>query len=139
MKKIKKLSLVVLIIILTPMMVYKIADMSFKGNHLKLKTNNKILPELFPIVEELITTIESPDKKYKLNLYLNRGNATVDFSVRGEIENKLGMKKNIYYQYHTNKGKASFIENDVVQINGEILNIHEDSFKSLKYISNNRE
>ena len=139
MKKIKKAVIIILAIISMPIILYKIADMNFKGNHIKLKTNNKILPQLFPIVETLITTIESPDKKYKLNMYLNRGNMTVDFSVRGEIENKLGMKKNIYYQYHTNKGEANFVKNDVVEINGEVLNINEDNFKSLKYVSDNLE
>ncbi|MGL5067467.1 MAG: DUF5412 family protein [Sarcina sp.] len=40
------------------------------------------MPQLFPITEDLILSIDSPDNKYKLNLYFNSGNASVDFSTK---------------------------------------------------------
>ncbi|MGL4761160.1 MAG: DUF5412 family protein [Sarcina sp.] len=89
------------------------------------------MPQLFPITEDLILSIDSPDNKYKLNLYLNSGNASVDFSIKGELENQFGMKKNIYYKYHEKIGEAEFIDNDTVIINNETLDIHTDSFKEI--------
>ena len=128
MKKSKKIFIAILGIISIPIIAYKMVDMNYKENHIKLKRNIKILPQLFPTVETLISSIKSPDDKYTLNLYLNSGNATVDFSVRGELENKFGMKKNIYQNYHEKECIAEFKDNDTVEINGETLNIHRDKF-----------
>lgn len=77
---------------------------------------------------ELISQVYSPNKDYKVNLYLVGGNATVDFSIRGELVNKLGLKKNIYWSYHEKDSNVRWIDDKTIIINDKELNIKNEIY-----------
>lgn len=78
---------------------------------------------------ELIGSYSSPDGTYTVNSYLCSGNATVDFAVRCEAVEKLtGNKRNIYWNYHCEKADIKWLNNTTVNINGQTLNILNDSY-----------
>lgn len=76
----------------------------------------------------LIEESVSPDKNYKLRTYLCQGDATTDFAIRGEIVNKLGFKKNIYWSYHEREVKIEWLNNNSVKINDKILEVPKEVY-----------
>ena len=78
---------------------------------------------------ELMETIYSPDRTYRINSFLVSGNATVDFCVRCEvIENSSGRKRNIYWEYRCESAYIEWVDNTKVEINGKQLNVITDSY-----------
>ena len=78
---------------------------------------------------EFLKSIESPSGKYTANAYHGQDNATVDFSVIVEIENKRNSKKkNIYFEYHCEEADLKWLSDSKIKINGKILNIHKDVY-----------
>ncbi len=79
---------------------------------------------------EYISSLASPNKNYILNAYRYSGGATMDWSLRVELENNKTKKKiNIYYKYHQFKVDMKWIDNENVEINGIKLNIYKDYYK----------
>lgn len=78
---------------------------------------------------ELIDVIRSDSDKYKINIYLCSGNATTDYSIRGELEDKeSNEKKNIYWEYHCEEAEVEWIDDVTVVINGHKLNVLKDTY-----------
>lgn len=78
---------------------------------------------------EFMYGVESPNGEYTVNAYLCNGGATVAYAVRGEVvNNETGKKRNIYWDYKIKTAEIEWINNDVVSINGHVLNIHTDSY-----------
>ena len=78
---------------------------------------------------EFMYEVESPNGEYTENAYLCNGGATVAYAVRGEVvNNETGKKRNIYWDYKIKTAEIEWINNDVVSINGHVLNIHTDSY-----------
>ena len=74
-------------------------------------------------------SIDSPNGSYTANAYHGLDDATVDFSVVVEIEDKkTGAKKNIYFEYHCEDAEIKWISDSVIQINKKTLNIHNDVY-----------
>lgn len=76
-----------------------------------------------------ITSIESPNKDYKLNAYLIDGGSLSGDSIRVELEN-INTNKiiNIYWGYPYSNVNMEWINNDVVLINDKKLNVHRDTY-----------
>ncbi|MCL6518129.1 DUF5412 family protein [Alicyclobacillus sp.] len=80
-------------------------------------------PNRFP-KGTLMKSVESPDHRYKVNIYLTNGGATVDFGIRGELEDEgTHHRRNIYWQYHEDRADVFWVDNHTVSINGHVLNI----------------
>ena len=78
---------------------------------------------------EFMCGVESPNGEYTVNAYVCNGGATVAYAVRGEVvNNETGKKRNIYWDYKIKTAEIEWINNDVVSINGHVLNIHTDSY-----------
>ncbi len=78
---------------------------------------------------DLVKSVSSPNEKCCLNIYLVNGGATVDFAIRGEIENiETGEKRNIYWKYHCEEANIEWIDDETVIINGKRLNILTDKY-----------
>lgn len=76
---------------------------------------------------ELISSHTSPDETYTLNIYLCGGNATTDYSIRGEIVYCDGSDtKNVYWNYHEKTANIEWISNEIVIINDIQLDISEN-------------
>lgn len=113
MKRKKYVLIIVLIICLIPAMYILI----YKSNSIRNIPTG-----------ELISQVHSPNKDYKVNLYLIGGNATVDFAIRGELVNKLGIKKNIYWSYHEKDSSVRWINDKTIEINDKELNIKNEVY-----------
>lgn len=78
---------------------------------------------------DLIDEISSDSGKYTINIYLCSGNATTDFSIRGELEDtESNEKRNIYWEYHCEEAEVEWIDDVTVVINGHELNVLEDTY-----------
>ena len=78
---------------------------------------------------DFIKSADSPDGTYRVNAYLCNGGATVDFAVRGEVENlSTGEKRNIYWCYHKYDAELEWIDDKNVVINGVKLDVTKDSY-----------
>lgn len=78
---------------------------------------------------KLLRTVDSPNGTYTVNAYLCSGNATTDFSIRGEVViNTTGEMRNIYWQYRCNDVEISWIDDSTVEINSVKLNVLTDSY-----------
>ncbi|WP_083430683.1 DUF5412 family protein [Alicyclobacillus macrosporangiidus] len=72
----------------------------------------------------LMKSVESPDHQYKVNIYLTNGGATMDFGIRGELEEeRTHYRRNIYWQYHEDKATVLWVNNNMVSINGHVLDV----------------
>lgn len=79
--------------------------------------------------KEFMKESTSPDGAYTVKAYLDSGNATVDFAVLCTVtENATGETRNIYWNYHCNKAKIKWTDNETVVINGETLNVKTDIY-----------
>lgn len=76
---------------------------------------------------ELIASYNSPTKEYTLNVYLCHGGATVDNSIRGELETKYH-KRNIFWQYKEDCAEVEWVDDHHISINGIILDIRYDIY-----------
>ncbi|KMK95309.1 hypothetical protein VL03_10700 [Rossellomorea marisflavi] len=79
---------------------------------------------------ELITEETSPDGRYTVQTFRNNGGATVDYAVLGVLtfnEKDRGVK-NIYWQYHEEEGKVSWVDDDTVQINDQVLHVPDEVY-----------
>lgn len=91
--------------------------------------NNYLNSRIFNLpVGTFINESTSPDGIYTIKTYLCSGNATVDFSVRGELLTNSKNPKNIYWEYKTNKAKIKWLNNDTVSINGHILKLPNEIY-----------
>ena len=78
---------------------------------------------------ELINEFPSPNDRVVLRVYRCGGNATTDFSIRGEVYNKgTGKTKNIYWNYHEDDAEVVWISDDTVRINDVELHIETDVY-----------
>lgn len=112
---------------------------------LKVKMNTKILSFIlvafifigsilissscgFSASENHICTSTSPDKTYTLEAYTVNGGATVDYSIKvySLNNNVLSGKTLIYNKYHEYDAKIEWINNDIVSINGVILDLSKN-------------
>lgn len=78
--------------------------------------------------DELQSRKLSPDGNYSLNVYMNNGGATVDYSVTVSITDQMNKKEwNIYFRYHLHELPDHYwITNDTVYVDGHRLNIFKD-------------
>ena len=73
---------------------------------------------------KLLSTHISPENTYTINIYLCGGNATTDYSIRGEIVyNDNNETKNIYWNYHEETATVEWISDEIVIINDIKLDI----------------
>ena len=78
---------------------------------------------------DFIKSADSPDGTYRVNAYLCNGGATVDYSVRGELETTAtGEKRNIYWCYHKHDAEIEWVDNQTVIINGIELDVTKDHY-----------
>ena len=78
---------------------------------------------------EFIKSSVSPDGTYKINAYVCDGGATVDFSVRCEVETlSTGETRNIFWQYHRQDIEIEWLSDYVVKIDGIELDVTKDSY-----------
>ncbi|NPC94153.1 DUF5412 domain-containing protein [Bacillus sp. WMMC1349] len=77
-----------------------------------------------------IQSSTSPNQQYKLNIYLvNKGGATVAYSIRGELLNvSNGKRKNIYWGYREQKATITWKDNNHVSINNRVLDVRSDTY-----------
>lgn len=78
--------------------------------------------------EEKISTSISPDKTYTLEAYKVNGGATVDYSIKVYklSDTMLFGKTLIYNKYHEYDAEIKWINNDIVSINGVVLDLSKD-------------
>ena len=82
---------------------------------------------------EKVYSIDSPNNKHSLNMYIIDGGSISSDAIRGEIvNNQNGKKYNIYWGYKEKIEEVLWINNDYVKINGIKLNIHKDKYDSQK-------
>lgn len=67
----------------------------------------------------------SPNKTYTVKTYLCNGGATVAYSIKGEliINSKRGKPKNIYWDYKIDKADITWIDDNIVSINGHKIKL----------------
>ncbi|MBQ7504821.1 MAG: hypothetical protein IJT79_05835 [Ruminococcus sp.] len=78
---------------------------------------------------ELIKTSNSPNKQYRIEVYLCCGNATTANSVRcAAVEINSQKSRNILWQYRQDDAEIEWLDDNNVKINGIKLNILTDSY-----------
>lgn len=80
---------------------------------------------------ELLNETTSPKDKYTVKTYVSdKGGATVDFAVRGEliVNNNNSKPKNIYWEYKVNKGEIHWENEDTVIINGHKIKLPNEIY-----------
>lgn len=71
-----------------------------------------------------VTSVESPNHHYKINIYLVESGATVSDSIRGELVNEsTHHAKNIYWGYKEDAASVNWMSDEIVSINGHQLNV----------------
>ena len=76
-----------------------------------------------------LTVSQSPNGKYTVTAYLNDGGATTDFAVLCTVkDNESDKEKNIYWNYHCNSADIKWVDEDTVDINGEVLDVETDTY-----------
>lgn len=77
---------------------------------------------------DLLASIKSPTNEYVINSYLVRNSLSAN-AIRVElINNKTSKRKNIYWGYPESTANIKWINEDIVEINGHILNIYKDRY-----------
>ncbi len=78
---------------------------------------------------ELLYSEYSETGAYRIDVFLCSGNATTDFSIRcAVVEVETGESRNIYWQYKEEDAEVTWIDENTVDINGVVLDIHNDSY-----------
>ena len=73
---------------------------------------------------EFVSSYISPKKTYTLNIYLCGGNATTDYSIRGEIVyNDSSETENVYWSYHEEIAYVEWLSDEIFKINNIQLDI----------------
>lgn len=72
--------------------------------------------------ETFLLSSQSPDEQYTLEAYKTEPGATVDFSIKVYIVTEES-KELIYNAYHEYQAEITWIDNDIVSINGKILDL----------------
>lgn len=87
------------------------------------------LKSIFSPSLELINETVSNDGKYKVEVYLVNGGATVDSAIRCylKVDNRLG-KKMIYNDYHINSVTISWEDDDTININGHAIDLPDGKY-----------
>ena len=76
-----------------------------------------------------LTVSQSPNGKYTVTAYLNDGGATTGFAVLCIVkDNESDKEKNIYWNYHCNSADIKWVDEDTVDINGEVLDVETDTY-----------
>lgn len=117
MKAIKIIGLVFLLIIIIG------AEIGYLIYHFQYDMNS--LPK-----GTLITKVDSPNRKYTIKAYVTNGGATTDFAIRGEL-NFNGEKrkpKNVYWNYHEQKARIHWVNENTVVINGHRLTVPKEIY-----------
>ncbi len=71
-----------------------------------------------------LASYPSPSGREQVNLYLCGGNATTDFSIRGELETMEDDSiRNIYWRYHEESADVVWESDGVVSINGHRMDL----------------
>lgn len=78
--------------------------------------------------EKYIETSTSPDRTYTLEAYIVNGGATTDYSIKVYRlnDNIMSNKTLIYNKYHDYDAEINWINNDIVSINGVILDLSKN-------------
>ena len=78
---------------------------------------------------ELLYSVYSETEEYRIDVFLCSGNATTAFSIRcAVVEVETEESRNIYWQYKEEDAVVTWIDENTVDINGVMLDIHNDSY-----------
>jgi len=78
---------------------------------------------------EFVAAYDSPQGTYTLNIYLDGGGATTGFAIRGELVTAAnGSRKNIYWSYPEQEATVEWVSDEVVDINGHVLDVVHDTY-----------
>jgi Family of unknown function (DUF5412) len=80
---------------------------------------------------EYISQSTSPNGDYIVKIYRSSGGATTPFAIRGEVTytNKIfNKRKNIYWNYPQKTAKVKWVNDEIVNISGHVLNVKKDTF-----------
>ncbi|MEH7517478.1 hypothetical protein COM86_25420 [Priestia megaterium] len=80
---------------------------------------------------EYISQSTSPNGDYIVKIYRPSGEATTPFAIRGEVTytNKIfNKRKNIYWNYPQETAKVKWVNDEIVNISGHVLNVKKDTF-----------
>ena len=103
--------------------VYIITILIFLGvATFKISSSIREFNDRFKVSEELLGETVSSDGKYKVEVYLINGGATVDWSVKCYLREG-DIKKEIYRDYHINEANMIWIDNDTISINNHNIDL----------------
>ena len=103
--------------------VYIITILIFLGvATFKISSSIREFNERFKVSEEFLGETVSSDGKYKVEVYLINGGATVDWSVKCYLREG-DIKKEIYRDYHINEANMIWIDNDTISINNHNIDL----------------
>lgn len=103
--------------------VYIITILIFLGvATFKISSSIREFNDRFKVSEELLGETVSSDGKYKVEVYLINGGATVDWSVKCYLREG-DIKKEIYIDYHINEANMIWIDNDTISINNHNIDL----------------
>ena len=75
----------------------------------------------------LVASYPSPNEVHMVNVYVCAGNATVADSIRAEVIT--GAKtRNIYWQYDETDCLCEWLSDEIICINGKVLNVLSDTY-----------
>lgn len=79
---------------------------------------------------ELLNETVSPTGDYTVNVYVVRGNATVENSIRGEVidHTNKDKKKTIYKANREEEAEVEWLDDYIVSINGIQLDVRNDTY-----------
>ncbi|WP_419748936.1 DUF5412 family protein [Clostridium perfringens] len=103
--------------------VYIITILIFLGvATFKISSSIREFNDRFKVSEELLGETVSSDGKYKIEVYLINGGATVDWLVKCYLREGES-KKEIYRDYHINEANMIWIDNDTISINNHNIDL----------------
>ena len=76
---------------------------------------------------EMVCSVQSPNNKYTVCIYIIKGGATTSDMIRGEV-NAFGLKSNIYWDKYYNKVECKWVNNRIIRINGVLIDIFGDVY-----------
>lgn len=77
---------------------------------------------------EFLMEVKSPSEKQSIKIYRTNGGATVDFAIRGELVNKKGLKKNIYWEYRKRDANVEWLNEEEVKINDKKIDVNNEVY-----------